>query len=158
MECCAEFGRTRLSAVDDLEGFCTAAGAVNDAADPVGLALYSGIKSVPLADDLPARAMQLVTVLREFRGSAHLIAIRAAGLDDKTAHCIRRPADVALFGWTDADAAEITDADRAKLVAADEITDRLVLPAYAVLDEAGREALVAGLDRIAAAIAASASE
>ena len=125
---------------------------MNDAADPVGLALYSGIKSEPLADDLPARAMQLVTVLREFRGSAHLIAIRAAGLDAKTAHFIRRPADIGMFGWTDADAPEITDVEVAKLAAADAITDQLVLPAYSVLDEAGRDALVTGLDRIAAAL------
>ena len=155
MECCAEFGRTRLSDIDDLEGFCAAADAVNDAADPVGLALYSGIKAMPLADDLPARAMQLVTVLREFRGSAHLVAIRAAGLDDKTAHFIRRPADVELFGWTAADAAGITDADRTKLALADEITDRIVLPAYSALDEGGRDALVAGLDRIEAAVSSN---
>lgn len=152
MECCAEFGRTRLAAVAELDRFCAAAGAVNDAADPVGLALYSGIVSEPLADDLPARAMQLVTVLRELRGSAHLIAIRAAGLDAKTAHFIRRPADIGMFGWTDADAPEITDVEVAKLAAADAITDQLVLPAYSVLDEAGRDALVTGLDRIAAAL------
>ena len=102
--------------------------------------------------------MQLLAVLREFRGSAHLIAIRAAGLDDKTAHCIRRPADIEMFGWTQADGAAITDADRAKLALADEITDRLVLPAYAVLDDAGRDALVLGLDRIAVAITTSTSE
>jgi hypothetical protein len=153
MECCAEFGRSRLAAVADLESFCAAAGAVNDAVDPVGLALYSGVVSEPLAADLPARAMQLVTVLREFRGSAHLIAIRAAGLDAKTAHFMRRPADIEMFGWTEADAPVITDADVAKLAAADELTDRLVLPAYSVLDDAGRDALMSGLDRIAAALA-----
>jgi hypothetical protein len=152
MQCCAEFGRARLGAVVDLEEFCAAAGAVNDAADPVGLALYSGISCEPLAPDAPARAMQLVTVLRELRGSAHLIAIRAAGLDAKTAHFIRRPADVGMFGWNDADAPEITEAEVAMLADADAITDRLVLPAYAVLDEAGRDALVTGLDRIATAL------
>jgi hypothetical protein len=153
MECSAEFGRSRLGDVADLESFCAAAGAVNDAADPVGLALYSGIVGEPLADDLPARAMQLVTVLREFRGSAHLIAIRASALDAKTAHFIRRPADTGMFGWTDADAPVITSAEVAKLAEADALTDRLVLPAYSVLDDAGRDALVSGLDRIAAALA-----
>ena len=154
-ECAAEFGRSRLSGVDDLEAFCAAAGAVNDAADPVGLALYSGTKTEPLADDLPARAMQLLNVLREFRGSAHLVAIRAAGLDAKTAHFIRRPADIGMFGWTEADAPVITDAEVAKLAAADELTDRIVLPAFSVLDDGGRDALVSGLDRIAAALAQS---
>ncbi len=110
----------RFAGVADLDAFCAAADAVNDAADPVGLALYSGIKSEPLADDLPARAMQLLTVLREFRGSAHLIAIRAVGLDAKTAHFIRRPADIGMFGWNDADAPAITDVEVAKLAAADD--------------------------------------
>jgi hypothetical protein len=152
MACGAAFGRSRFAGLPDLDAFCAAAGAVNDAADPVGLALYSGIKSEPLAGDLPARAMQLLTVLREFRGSAHLIAIRASGLDAKTAHFIRRPADVGMFGWSDADAPAITEVEVAKLAAADELTDRLVLPAYSVLDAAGRDALVSGLDRIAAAL------
>ena len=152
-ECAAEFGRSRLSGVDGLEAFCAAAGAVNDAADPVGLALYSGTKTEPLADDLPARAMQLLNVLREFRGSVHLVAIRAAGLDAKTAHFIRRPADIGLFGWTEADAPVITAAEVAKLTAADELTDRIVLPAFSVLDDGGRAALVSGLDRIAEALA-----
>jgi len=152
MECGAGFGRARLAAVPDLERFCAAAGAVNDAADPVGLALYSGIRCEPLADDLPARAMQLLTVLREFRGSAHLIAIRASGLDTKTAHFIRRPADVGMFGWNDADAPAISEVEVAKLAEADELTDRLVLPAYSVLDEPSRDALISGLDHIAAAL------
>jgi hypothetical protein len=151
-ECCAAFGRARLADITELDAFCAAAGAVNEAADPVGLALYSGIKSEPLADDPPARAMQLVAVLRELRGSAHLIAIRASGLDAKTAHFIRRPADIGMFGWNDADAPQITEVEVAKLAEADELTDRLVLPAYAVLDGAGRDALVSGLDHLAVAL------
>ena len=153
MECCAEFGRTRLAHVANIEAFAAAANAVNDAADPTGLALYSGIKSEPLAADAPARAMQLLTVLRELRGSAHLIAIRAAGLDAKTAHFMRRPTDIEMFGWTQGDAPDITDVEIEKLAQADAITDALVLPAYAVLDEAGRDAFVTGIDAIAAALA-----
>jgi hypothetical protein len=98
--------------------------------------------------------MQLVTVLREFRGSAHLIAVRAAGLDARTAQFIRRPNDGAMFGWSDDDAPEIGDDDRAKLAEADAITDRLVLPAYSTLSEADRDALVTGLERIEAALSA----
>jgi hypothetical protein len=152
MECGAEFGRSHFADLPGLDAFCAAAGAVNDAADPVGLALYSGIRSEPLADDAPARAMQLMTVLREFRGSAHLIAIRASGLDAKTAHFIRRPSDVGMFGWDNADAPTITDVEIAQLAAADALTDRLVLPAYSVLDAAGRDALVSGLDRMEQAL------
>jgi hypothetical protein len=40
----------------------------------------------------------------------------------------------------------------AKLADAEELTDRLVLPAYSVLDAAGRDALITGLGRIEAAL------
>ena len=56
-------------------------------------AVFLGLDPGPeIAADVAGRAMQLLTVLREFRGSAHLLAVRAAGLDAKTAHFIRRPA------------------------------------------------------------------
>ncbi len=141
----ADFGRAHLAELDGLDAFCAAMDAVNDAADPIGLSLYAAARTEPLADDLPARAMQLTALLRELRGSAHLGALRAAGLDAKTAHHIHRPNDAAMFGWAAADAPDITDADRARLVAADALTDDLVRPAYAVLDDEGRSALVAGL-------------
>jgi len=79
--------------------------------------------------------------------------LRASGLDAKTAHHIHRPNDGALFGWSDDDAPTITAGDRALWAAAEELTDRLVLPAYSVLDEAGRQALVAGLEAMENALA-----
>lgn len=153
MECCAHFGRETFADVKGLDAFCQAAGAVHDAADPVGLALYAGISTEPLVDDGAGRAMQLVTILREFRGSAHLIALRASGLDAKTAHHIRRPDDAAMFGWSEEDAPTITAEERNTWAIAEQLTDRIVLPAYAVLDEAGREALVGGLVAMESALA-----
>jgi hypothetical protein len=155
MECCADFGRRTFGDVKGLDAFCHAAGAVHAAADPVGLALYAGISTEPLVDDVAGRAMQLVTVLREFRGSAHLIALRASGLDAKTAHHIRRPDDGELFGWSADDAPTITAEDRATWAIAEQLTDRIVLPAYAALDEAGREALLSGLVAMESALAPS---
>ena len=154
VECAAAHGRARLSDLDGMAEFCAAADAVIAAADPVGLALYSGAAAQPMADDPPARAMQLVALLREYRGGVHLVAIRASGLDALTAHCVKRPQDLAMFGWSDDDAVEITDADREAWNAAEALTDQLVLPAYSALDEAGRQAFVAGLDRIEAALTA----
>lgn len=149
----ADLGRRRLAAVEGLDTFCAAAEAVNAAADPVGLPLYAGIRCEPLVEDLPGRAMQLITVLRELRGSAHLLAVRAVGLDAKTAHWIKRPGDIAMFGWSDDEAPTVTDADRQLLLEAEALTDHLVTPAYAVLDDAGQQALLVGLDRIEAALA-----
>ena len=152
LDCCREFGRAHLSGVAGLDAFCEAAAAVNAAADPAGLALYAGISAEPLADDLAARAMQLVTVLRELRGSAHLVAVVASGLAPNVAHYLRRPNDYATFGWGET-APEVTDEDRARHARAEQLTDQLVLPAYSVVDAAGADALVSGLKGIEAALA-----
>lgn len=152
-DACADLGRAKLAGADGLDGLVDALGQVNDAADPSGLALYAGIKQMPLTDDAPGRAMQLIAALREFRGSAHLAAIRAVGLDDTKAHFIKRPDMVAGFGWTDADAEGISDDDKRLLDEAERITDVIVTPAYAVLDDVGATALVDGLAAAEAALA-----
>lgn len=154
LECCANFGRTKLANVPGLAEFVIAADAVNEAASPDGLALYAAVKSEPLATDTAGRAMQLVSVLREFRGSAHLLAVRAVGLDSKTAHFLKRPNDIKLFGWSDADAPHIDKAEHRMMLEAEALTDRLVAPAYGILDESGRAALLAGAQAIKAAVSA----
>jgi hypothetical protein len=153
--CSAELGRRQFSDLDGLPEFCAAAEAIHNAADPIGLTLYSAYRAEPLVEDLPGRAMQLVSVLREFRGSAHLIAVRGYGLDAKAAHYMRRPNDFGMFGWSDDDAPEIGDLEREKLAAADRLTDRLVAPAYGAVDEAGERAILAGLDQMEAAVQAA---
>jgi hypothetical protein len=151
-EACADFGRAKLPGIDGLDGLVAALDQVNDSADPSGLALYAGIKQLPLVDDAPGRAMQLIAKLREFRGSAHLVAVRAVGLDDTHAHFITRPEMVAGFGWTDADAAGVTDDDKRLLEQAEQVTDVIVTPAFAALDGDGATALVDGLTAAEAAL------
>jgi len=153
LACCQDFGRENLGQVPDLEAFCVALEAVNEAADPTGLALYAGISAEPLATDLPARAMQLVTVLRELRGSAHLVALVCSGVAPVVAHFLNRPDAMAMFGWDPADSPTPTDADRERLACAERLTDQIVRPAYAVLDGPGRSALLDGLHAMCEVIA-----
>jgi hypothetical protein len=152
LECCRDLGRSKLSGLEGLDSFCQAAAAINDAVEPAGLALYAGISAEPLPDDLPGRAMQLVTVLREFRGSAHLVAVLASGVAPNVAHYLRRPNDYATFGWGD-NAPDVSEDDRANHARAELLTDELVLPAYSAVDGAGADAIVAGLEAIEAALA-----
>lgn len=151
LACAADYGRARFAKVEGLEEFCAAAEAVVAAADPIGLALFAAISAEPLVDDLPGRAQQLVTVLREFRGSAHLLAVLACAVPPPVAHYLRRPEMWSIFGWAEDEVPVVTAEDHAALDAADELTDRLVLPAYSVLDESGRAALVSGLEAMRAA-------
>lgn len=152
-ECAADQGRAKLAGVEGLGAFNEAAEAVVRAADPAGLALFAGLAAEPLADDAPARAFQLVAVLRELRGSAHLLAVVASGLTAEKAHLIKRPGDYKTFGYDEAAAPTVTDADRAALDAAEALTDRLLVPAHAALDDAGSAAFASGVQAIAAAFA-----
>jgi hypothetical protein len=152
--CMQDFGRAHLSGVDGLEAFCEAAAAVNDAAriDPSGLTLWAGLAAQPMADDRPARAMQLIANLRELRGSAHLLAVVASQLPTPMAHRIHRPTDLAAFGWGGDDIPEPTEDDRRRLSAAVELTDQLLVPAFSVLDDKGADALLHGLAGAQAAL------
>jgi hypothetical protein len=150
LQCCADMGRTALSAVPGLGEFCAAAETVIAAADPAALSLYAGIAAEPRVDDLPGRALQLVAVLRELRGSTHLLAVVASGVAPAVAHAIKRPNDVKAFGWDPAPA--YTEADRAKLAAAEALTDQLLLRPYDVLDGAASAAFLAGTRAIGAAL------
>lgn len=154
MACAAEHGRRRLAGLEGLDEFCAAADVVNAAADPTGLALYAAVSAEPLVADAPGRAMQLLAVLRELRGSAHLVALRAVGLDSLIAHAIARPGDLGMFGWSDESIPTPTEQDREALQEAERLTDRIVAPAFAALDERGRTAMVRGIEQIGAALRA----
>ncbi len=150
--CSQEFGRTHFSDLPDLDGFCAAAESVIAAVNPAGLALFAGMLATPLASDPAARAYQLVTMLREHRGSAHLLAIIAVGLSPRAAHAIKRPNELELFGWTPEDIPELTEQDKARHSEAEQITDALVGPAFDQLDESARNSLRNGLASMRAAL------
>jgi len=152
MAASGDHGRLKLSAVDGLDQFVTAAEKVLGACDLDAFSLFAATAAEPLAADLPARAMQLVTILREYRGNAHLVAVRATGLTTKVAHFAKRPDDIAMFGWSAAEAPVIDEAVHSRMAAAEALTDQLVAPAFAVLDAGEREAFVAGLLGIQAAL------
>jgi hypothetical protein len=150
MQCCADLGRSALATVHDLHAFCEAAEAIIAAVDPAGLTLYAGIAAEPRVDDAPGRALQLVAVLRELRGSAHLLAVVASGVAPAVAHAIKRPNDTKAFGWDPAP--EYTEADRVALDAAEALTDRLLLKPYSGLNDAAGAALLSGTKAIGAAL------
>lgn len=142
LECNAALARTRLADVDGLDAYADAAAQVCAAVDLAGLPLFAGVMAQTVPDDAPARALHHAVLLRELRGSAHLAAVRACGLDSVVAHAIKRPGDVEMFGWTAGP--EVTDEHRAALDRAEELTDAMLVPAFATLDATAAEALVAG--------------
>lgn len=156
MGCCGEFGALRLGgdgAVDSatLDAFNQAAETVSAAADPSGLALFAGISAEKLAADSPSRAMQNTAILRELRGSVHLLALVASGVASPVAHAINRPNEIELFGYKEAP--EIGPNDKANVAKAETLTSELLIPAFSALDEQGAADLIAGTKAIGAALA-----
>ncbi|MEX2625876.1 MAG: hypothetical protein WD225_03270 [Ilumatobacteraceae bacterium] len=150
LACNADLGRAKFDGLDGLDAYCEAASAVVGAADLAGLTLFAGVRGEPVPDDPPAAAIHYAVLLRELRGSTHLLAVRASGLSAALAHAVRRPDDVAAFGH--GEPPEITDDDRAALVRAEELTDELLAPAFSVLDDGAADALVAGTRAMHAAL------
>jgi hypothetical protein len=151
MTCAQAYGKSKLGGVAGLAGFCASAEKVVAAANPAGLALFAGIAAEPLAEDLGARAYQLIVVLRELRGSAHIVAVLAQGLEPRLAHAGKRPDMMKAFGWGE-DPIVLSDAEARALAAAEPLTDRLVAPAYGVLSPDEASAFVAVLGDIKAAL------
>jgi len=145
LECAANLGRAKFGSLAGLDGLVAALDKVRAAADPDGLGLYAAMATEPLASDAPGRAMQLIALLREYRGSAHLVALRTVGLASPVAHAAKRPDMWKAFGYPEESKPEITAEVTAKLAEAEAITDRIVEPAYAVLTDSERDALVAGM-------------
>ena len=149
---CAKRGTELLTDIDDdvLRAYIEAADVVIDHADLAAAPLFAGISQLACSDDPAGCAMQKAAVLRELRGSVHLCAVLASGLSDAQAHAIKRPGDVAVFGWEEAPSVPI-DGD-IKMDAAEELTNMMLERAYFALTSDQAEALVAGTKAMHAAL------
>jgi hypothetical protein len=139
VEVCRAWGRRHYFALGGAERLAELLARVVDAADPLGWPLYAGWRCVELPDDAPSRIAQLLHVLREHRGGAHLSALRLARVTPVEAIVAGAggPGNAAFFGW--AEPYPEIDADLwARRGRAEELTDELVSPAYDALstDEA----------------------
>jgi hypothetical protein len=148
--CAHELGRSALAGVDGLDGFVDAVTQIIDSVEGASLPLFTAVRAEPVPADAPAAALHQAMALRELRGSVHLLSLVAQGLDSATAHAIKRPDDVSVFGYETAP--DVTDDDRATWQRAEAMTDDLLVPAYAALTDAQAAALVAGTAAIAAAL------
>lgn len=150
-QCCADLGASKLAGVEGLEAYNEAAEAVVAATELSGFSLFAGWSAETRSEDPAARAMQLMALLRELRGDAHIVALRASGVAAPVAHAMKRPDDAATFGWDPAPA--VGADDPANYEAAEALTSQLLLPSYAGLTDDQAAALVAGTEAIGAALA-----
>ncbi|MFM8857991.1 MAG: SCO6745 family protein [Actinomycetota bacterium] len=100
---CAAWGRARLNDFGGVEELDSLLVRVIDSADPTGLSLFAGWQVQTRASDVPGRCYQLIHVLRELRGSCHIVAVVAHGMSPLSA-IIANPgsagvAEAERFGW-----------------------------------------------------------
>jgi hypothetical protein len=143
-----------------------------------GRALYAGLRALDVPPEPVARLWHAATLLREHRGDGHNVALVAHGIGGTEAHVLlalslgmraeefgrihhlpkaRLAAVVDGLrdrGLVDA-AGGFTDAGRETKARIEALTDQLAAPAYAVLSADELDELVAGLEPIAAAVAAA---
>jgi hypothetical protein len=128
-EACARWADDHLAGFPHADRLAELAERVVDAAEESGLPLFAGWRAQPRVEGGVARMLQLLHVLREWRGSVHVVGTTAAGLSPLEAILTNEGPDQArFFGWRD-DLPNCDDlADRH--TEAEEITDRLVAVVY----------------------------
>jgi hypothetical protein len=147
-ECC-RWGREYLGEVSGIDRLIELAERVVINAEPAGMPLFAAWRAMPIPDDAPgARAAVLLHLLREHRGSAHLLAVRASALTPLEA-IIAGPdgeAGATAFGWPPPYPAFEPLVRRRTW--AEALTDRIAGGAYRILEPAERQELARLLARL----------
>ena len=132
----ADFGRRYLAGAEGLSRIAELSEKVIAATPPPRLPLFTGWRSMPLATDAPARAIQVMFVLRELRGDVHLNALSMSAVTPVEAHMLGHDENYTrMFGWSEpfADGADKRDG----YAAVEEATQRRMVELFeAALDGA----------------------
>lgn len=119
----AGFGRRHLEGVSGLDRVAALGEKVIAAAPHSGLPLFAAWRAMPLADDGPARALQVMFVLRELRAAVHFCALALSGVSPVEAHMLKGGPEYAAFmGWQPPYADGVDKKDR--YAATEELTNR----------------------------------
>lgn len=96
----ADFGRQYMTGADGLDHVAALGERLIAVAPTAASPLFAGWRAMPLADDAPARALQVMFVLRELRAGLHFNALSLSGVAPIEAHMLNKgPRYAAMFGW-----------------------------------------------------------
>jgi hypothetical protein len=126
---CAAWAEDHLAGFQPADRLASLAERVVGSAEESGLPLFAGWRAEPRVDGGVGRMLQLVHVLREWRGAVHLVATTAVGLAPLEAILANEgPQQARFLGWRD----ELPNCDHLKdrHVQAQEITDELLAAGY----------------------------
>ena len=144
------WGRSKLEGVDGVARFADLGERMVAGVKPDGLPLFAGWRAMPRSSEPAEHAYQVAALLRELRGSYHIVAAIAQGLDDvetMIANPSQGAARAEAFGhhppYPDGQAL------RPLFEAAEAATDKLMVGPWSVLDDAERTEMVELADRFA---------
>ncbi|MBB2912206.1 hypothetical protein FHS43_003486 [Streptosporangium becharense] len=154
---CHDWGRRRFGSFAGAARLAELLQPVVAGADVLGAPLFAGWREVPLADDPPARAAQLLHLVRELRGGLHAVAVLAERLSPLEATLLAAHDGTPLglstgetmarfFSWPEPFPQPGPEAAERRR-RAETLTDVLMAPAFSVLGEADSAELVELLDR-----------
>ncbi|WP_246363604.1 SCO6745 family protein [Nonomuraea rhodomycinica] len=149
---CHAWGRRKLGEHDGCARIAELLERVVARAPSPGAPLFAGWRAVPLPDDPPARAAQLMHVVRELRGGLHANAVIAAGMSPLEA-MLARAHDGSPFGHVTGETMarffqwpepypEPTPELVARRAAVEDATDELLAPVFSVLNEDESDELI----------------
>jgi hypothetical protein len=128
-QACAAWGEDHLAGFPHTDRLSELAEQIVDSVEESGLPLFAGWRAAPRAEGGPGRMLQLMHVLREWRGAVHLVATTAAGLGPLEAILTNEgEAQARFLGWRD----DLPNCDHLKdrHIRAQEITDQLLAAGY----------------------------
>jgi hypothetical protein len=151
-EVCRAWGRRKLGGYDGCARIAELLERVVERAPSTGAPLFAGWRKVPLADDPPARAVQLMHCVRELRGGLHANVVLAAGLHpleatlaadhDATPFGLAAGEMIAkFFTWPEPYAMPSPEVV-ARRAEAEKRTDDLMAPVFSVLDDGETDELI----------------
>jgi len=126
----AGFARKYLAGAEGLDRLAALGEKIIAATPGAGLPLYAGWRTMPLADDAPARALQVMFVLRELRAGVHFNVLTNSGICPVEAHMLNKGREyTTMFGWPEpfADGAEKKD----RYVEVEDATNRRMTEIFA---------------------------
>ncbi len=96
----ADFGRRHLAGAEGMDRLVTIGEKIIETTPDPGLPLFAGWRRMPRATDTPARALQVMFVLRELRAGVHFSALAVSNVSPVEAHVLSKGPDYAAFmGW-----------------------------------------------------------
>ena len=96
----AEFGRRYLADAAGTARIAELGEKIITATASGGLPMFAGWRNMPLAGDAPARALQVMFVLRELRADVHFGALSLSDITPVEAHMLHGGQDYTrMFGW-----------------------------------------------------------